>query len=65
FSALVLLFITYYLIPYPAKKEKIPIFFLFIFPVYLSGDAWEFSVFIRSLVIVNIILFFSMKFHSK
>lgn len=65
FSALVLLFITYYLIPYPAKKEKIPIFFLFIFPVYLSGDAWEFSVFIRSLVIINIILFFSMKFHSK
>lgn len=65
FSALIILFITYYLIPYPTKKEKIPIFFLFIFPVYLSGDAWEFSVFIRSLVIINIILFFSMKFHSK
>lgn len=65
FSALILLFVTYYLIPYPPIKEKIPIFFLFIFPVYLSGDAWEFSVFMRSLVIVNIILFFSMKLHSK
>lgn len=61
FSAIFLLAFSYILVPYPARSEKIPIFFLFIFSVYLSGDAWEFSVFLRSLILINIILFIISK----
>jgi hypothetical protein len=65
FTAFVLIFMAYKLTPLPSNKEKLPLFLLLFYSPYLSGEAWEFSIMIQSLVVIRLTLYVALIFRRS
>lgn len=65
FTAFVLIFMAYKLTPIPSNKEKLPLFLLLFYSPYLSGEAWEFSIMIQSLVVIRFTLYVTLIFRRS
>ena len=59
---LVELKIIYAITPINLGRSKYPFFFLLIFFIYLSGDAWELSLLFQSVIILRVTMFFAESF---
>jgi hypothetical protein len=52
-SYCVFIVFAYKITPLTSNAEKVPLFLLIFYFPYLSGDVWEFSILIQSLVVIS------------
>jgi hypothetical protein len=58
---------SYYLMPYPPNKYKFYVFLLLFYLTYLSGDIWELTILLQSLVLIKILslIYFKLFYKKK
>ena len=65
FSILLSIILMYFLMPFPKCNNKIYIFLISFYFVYLSGDIWEFSILLQSFIFIKILQFTYFNFKVR
>jgi hypothetical protein len=64
FIILLMIIFLFKITPLPSKSTRLPLFLTLLYLIYLSGDVWELSMILQSVLLINIIFILINKIYK-